>query len=273
MTANPEFKRHAALSVELTGARGNATVPEGQGGHVFVDGTLFRIKELTSVIHAKAAFAYGVNEKELEQLCATVDVAVLGFEGLRTTTIAPIAQMPRLRGLDLSWVQKLADIRPLAGMPLTVLRLDDIRHLHDLGPLAGLPKLAALSIEGGMNSTQKVETLAPLQELPALRELRLTSLQTDRDGLRPLAQCDALQELHLPNNFDTADYAFLRAKCPDLRSNALCAVQYLDHASFGKDCMVTGRRKPFLNTKTDGARIAKYEAAFDALIDGFTQGA
>jgi hypothetical protein len=35
--------------------------------------------------------------------------------------------------------------------------------------------------------------------------------------------------------------------------------------SDGKDTMITGRRKPFLNSKTDAAKISEYEVAFRQL--------
>lgn len=101
MTAEPKFTCQAALDDALTAARGHATVPEGKGGYVFVDGTLHRILDISDPIKGAGAFGYSVNETELAHLCAHVDVTALGFKGLRTTTLAPLCQMTRLTGLSL----------------------------------------------------------------------------------------------------------------------------------------------------------------------------
>ena len=269
MAVEPQFPLLAELAADSDKATGPATVPEGQGGFVFVDGTLHRIRDLTANIEGHAAFGLSVNEAELAQRCAHVDVAYLGFKGLRTTTIAPLARMKRLRGLQLWWVQKLADLSPLAELPLDALVLDDLRYCNDIAVLAQMPTLQALTISGGMNTTQVIDTLEPLTELPDLRELRLVALKLGDDSLRPLARCKALTDLWLPNTLDVSEFAYLAAMRPDIRANALSAYQVMGHKIGGKDVMVTGRRRPFLNSKTDGEKMNTYQTRFDALVDRF----
>jgi len=244
-------------------------VPEGKGGHVFVDGTLHRIKDLDAPLRGEGAFAFSVNEAELAQLCEHVDVAFLGFKGLRTTTLAPLTRMKRLRRLQLWWVQKLADLLPLAELPLEVLILDDLRYANDITPVAKIAGLKALMLSGGMSTTQVIDTLEPLTKLPKLQELRLVALKLGNDTLRPLERCMALTDLWLPNTFDVSEYAYLAAKRPDLRSNALRPYEVLEHRVNGKDVMVTGKRRPFLNSKTDSDKIAKYQVQFEALVEDF----
>ncbi len=269
MMAEPQFPLLAELAADSDKASGPATVPEGKGGFVFVDGALHRIRDITRKIEGHAAFGLSVNEAELAQLCAQVDVAYLGFKGLRTTTIAPLARIKRLRRLQLWWVQKLADLSPLAGLPLDALVLDDLRYCNDIAVLAQMPTLQALTISGGMNTTQVIETLEPLTTLPDLRELRLVALKLADDSLRPLVRCKALTDLWLPNTLDVSEYAYLAAMRPDIRANALAAYQVMGHKIGGKDVMVTGRRRPFLNSKTDGAKMATYQARFDEIVADF----
>ncbi len=268
MAVEPQFTRQARLNDALTAARGQATVPEGKGGHVFVDGTLHRILDISDLIKGSGAFAYSVNENELAHLCAHVDVTALGFNGLRTTTLAPLRQMKGLTGLGLWWVQKLSNLSPLADLCLDCLVLDDLRYANDITPLAQIKKLRALAISGGMNTTQQINTLEPLTHLRHLRELRLTAIKLGDDSLRPLAHCAALTDLSLPNTFPTEDYAYLRAKCPDLRCKDLVAYQSTGSISRSNEVMVTGRRKPFLNLKKDEKRLANYQQKFDALVAG-----
>lgn len=269
MTAEPKFTLISDLGLTLSNARGPARVPEGKGGHVFVDGQLHRILDLTTMLKGKAAFAYSVNEKELIHMCAHLDVKALGFKGLRTTTIAPLLQLARLDMLSLWWVQKLADLTPLSGMKLQSLVLDDIRYANDIRPVAAIQDLRALTIAGGMNSTQLVNSLQPLSDLPKLTELWTVAIKLGDDSLRPLVKCAALRDLNLPNTFPTEEYAYLRAKRSDIRCTALAAYQKSGFVSDGKDVMVTGRRKPFLSTKRDAERLAKYQTAFDGMVAAY----
>ncbi len=271
MAAKPDFPLLGQLAQDAENARGPARVPEGKGGHVFVDGTLHRILDLNAPVQGQGAFCFSVNEKELTHLCELVDVIYLGFKGLRTTTLAPVQNMPRLRRLNLWWVQKLSDLSPLATLPLDVLSLDDIRHANDLSPLGRMDCLKALLISGGMNSIQKIDTLAPLAAMPALRELQVMATAVTSDGLRPLANCTALQDLLLPSTFETAEYAYLRAKRPDIRCAELAAYQKLSYRLGDKDILVTGKRKPFLSSKKDGKRLQTYRQRFDQMVAEYSR--
>lgn len=272
MAAEAQFPLLLAQAEDARRACGPDSVPEGKGGYVFADRTLYRIRDLEAPVVGDAAFAYSVNEKELEQLCTHVDVTSLSFKGLRTTTIAPIGRIPRLRRLSMWWVQKLANLSPLSALPLDVLVLDDIRYANDIAPLADIASLKSLKISGGMNTTQLIDTLEPLTGLPALSELNLVALKLGDQSLRPLERCEALVDLWLPNTFETAEYAYLAAKRPDIRCEALAAYQTMHHPIGGKDIMVTGKRKPFLDSKTDAKRLATYQARFDAMVAEFRAG-
>ena len=51
--------------------------------------------------------------------------------------LAPLAELPELEEIDVRWTN-VEDLRPLARLPLKVLRLNDTR-VRDLGPLRGVP--------------------------------------------------------------------------------------------------------------------------------------
>ncbi len=272
MVAKPAFPLLEQLAQDTADACGPARVPEGKGGQVFIDGELHRILDLNTPIAAQRAFCFSVNEKELAHLCEMIDVVYLGFKGLRTTTLSPLQNLPRLRRLKLWWVQKLVDLSPLATLPLDVLTLDDIRYANDLQPLGDMPSLQSLLISGGMNGTQKIDTLAPLATMPALRELQIIATAVTEDGLRPLVDCAALRELLLPSTFETVEYAYLRAKRPDIRCAELAAYQKLSHPLGDKDILVTGKRKPFLSSKTDDKRLETYQQRFDEMVASYREG-
>lgn len=105
--------------------------------------------------------------------------------------------------------------------------------------------------------------------LPHLKDMQLTGLKIENDGLRPVARCQALRTLSVSNTFDTEDYAFLAAKMPNTTCRHFSATVRVQGGSIraGIDTMVVGRRKPFLNSREDAERIKKYEAAFAKLKD------
>jgi hypothetical protein len=70
--------------------------------------------------------------------------------------------------------------------------------------------------------------------------------------------------------FTTEQYAWLRAHLGDhVRSDALDGVIRTPGSLGQRDVMVTGKRKPFLNSSTQAARVAKYEAAYADLLATF----
>lgn len=117
-----------------------------------------------------------------------VSLEALNREDL--TDISVIAQMRRLRRLDLSGGKELRSLTPLRGLPhLEELRLLWCAALGDLSPLASLPTLRKLSI-----------TLPAERALPALPELVSLSLTTRAEGALSLSGLPALRELSVSHS-------------------------------------------------------------------------
>jgi len=265
----PSFTALDAAQEQILASQADKRPPEGKGGHVHVDGVLYRILDIADPITGDAAYVISANEKELRHLCDHLDVAMIGLYHLRTKTIAPLVKLARLRHVYMNWVQQLSDIAPLASLPLGTLWLEDATKITDISPLAQITSLQGVVISGGMNSTQRVATLEPLAALPDLSELWLAAIKVADDTIWPLAACPALKNLNLPNTFETTEYARLHARRPDIKCTSLAAYQVMERGYGGKDIMVTGKRKPFLNAKEDAARIEKYQAQWDALVADF----
>lgn len=91
---------------------------------------------------------------------------------------SPFTALPRLRRLSLARAD-LGDLRGLVGPELAVLDLS-FSAVASLGGLGGCPKLAELSLRGGVGS------LTPLGACPALGKLHLTGGRVDDfSGLPP----------------------------------------------------------------------------------------
>jgi hypothetical protein len=132
----------------------------------------------------------------------------------------PLEGAPALEHLLLSWAPRLANLSFLEELPaLRTLYLEDMKRI-DLGTLPELPNLLGLHLGGGMWSTLKVESLAPLVRLPRLRYLQLSNVRPQDGSLRPLAKLVALRKLYLPNFFSVEEFARLAAALPHTEGNA-----------------------------------------------------
>ncbi len=268
---SPRFDLLTGFRKKILESTDGVRFPEGAGGQVCLDGKATRILDIDRNVVCDHLYAFSVNEKELHHLCTWVQPKAFAVKGLRTTTLEPLKAWKDLAQLQLWWVQKLSDLNPLGDLTgLEVLILEDIKRADDLSFLTSLTGLRALAIEGGMWNKRPIKTLEPLTKLSLLEELWLQSLQIGEGGLRPIAQCSGLQNLNVSANFQTEDYAYLRAHCPDLNCKSLQAWVEAPNTFGDKDVMVMGHRKPFLNKTKDAAKIAKYEAAFAKMVEEFS---
>lgn len=147
--------------------------------------------------------------------------------------------------------------------------LSDCPKVHDLGPIAALENLEILDLSGGMWSTFKPDTLAPLADLRKLRGLSLKAIRVVGESLAPVAGLTQLQELELSNQFPTEEYARLSVALP--RVPCTHFAPYLDFGAGAgaTQVMVTGKGKPVLALPKDAARLERYVQQFRAAQDRF----
>lgn len=239
---------------------------------LIVDGTLYRIKSLSQKVSGTAAYVVGAGAREIEKLVSLLDVTYLHFYELRVVDLSPLAAIKKMRHLKINWNTKLTELKAIGQLrSLETLALVHVPKVKDLSPLAALSKLAALEYSGGIWSRNHAMSLEPLGSLPKLEELILTSLRVEEGGLRPLAQCRSLKELELSNTFDTEDYAYLSVALPKVECKyfAPWVRVNLSDGTNVRDTMVIGKRKPFLNSKIDAAKIAAYEEEFKHVQERF----
>jgi len=229
---------------------------------LIVDGTLHRIKSLSQSISGHAAYVAGIGDRDLASLAAFLDVKYLHFYELRAANFSPLSAISHLRNLKIHWNTKVIALHAIGQLrDLESLVLVDVPKAKDLSPLEAMPELAALEFSGGIWNPNHAILLAPIASLPKLEELVLTNLRVESGGLRPLARCRSLKTLTLSNQFDTEDYAYLSVALPPVKCESFAPWVRVNHSD-GKDTMITGRRKPFLNSKTDAIKISEYEEKF-----------
>jgi Leucine-rich repeat (LRR) protein len=100
-----------------------------------------------------------------DSLAAATQLGTLTLRGTSITDLSPLAAMPELRMLDLSWSEDLRNLAPLEDlMGLRSLTLIGCNGITSVDPLAELQELRSLDLElcSGVNN------LEPLASLPRL---------------------------------------------------------------------------------------------------------
>ncbi len=237
---------------------------------VFLDGREVDLAHERGLLSGRVASIIDANAKTFAPLVERLDVEKLGLFDVRTGDIGVLARLTRLTHLSIVATTKVSDISVLRDLPgIRVLSIEDCPKIADLAPLTSLGGLLAFNFSGGMWNANRAATLAPVGHLQNLEELRLLNLRVQDGGLRPVAGCSALKHLSLSNQFETADYAYLSVHLSDTECEMFAADTPLTKPIGGKDVMVTGRRKPFLNAEADAARLARYRAEFHRLQEEF----
>jgi hypothetical protein len=196
----------------------------------------------------------------------------LFIKGMTATDLSPLAGAQQLEELKIHWASKFTDASPISKLKnLQTLTINDSKRWHDLGQLSG-SNVVHLDVSGGMGKGTSYETLEPLSTLRRLESLVLTNFKVDMGGLKPLALCKTLKELVLDCRFPTEEYAYLSVHLAEVKCDAFEPFIKIDgNIIGGKNVMVVGFRKPFLNSKKDAAKLQKYISEFRQIQDRFSK--
>jgi hypothetical protein len=237
---------------------------------LIADGVLHRIGDLKAIVAADRAYVVGVNQKSFDHLMRFLRATTVHFYEMRVADLAAIAQLGDVQALAISWNTKVVSLDPLAALPnVSILSFDDTPKVRDLAPIARLTRLRALQFSGGIWNKNTADSLEPLAALDELEELSLLNLRVLDGGLRPLGRLPSLRRLDVSNQFDTADYAYLSVALRQTDCDHFAPYIPLGAGFGGKDVMVVGAGKPFLDSTADAARLRRYVEAFETLQAGF----
>jgi hypothetical protein len=236
------------------------------GPVIIGDGRPYRLAELTTELRVDRARVVGLRPAHMDRLATLLRTRVLALYDAQIEDLSFLQRLDGLEWLGLTWNTKLTSLEPLAAHKgLTRLSISDTPKVRDLEPLGALTTLVALNYSGGMWNKVTAETLEPIARLPALEELVLTNIKVLEGGLRPVGRLRRLRALELSNEFDTADYAYLSVALPDTKCRHFAPFVPIEIDGLKADAMVVGRRKPFLDSKRDADRLARYVAEFQRL--------
>jgi len=152
-------------------------------------------------------------------------------KGLRYFTVWQSNALVRLDGIE-------------AAAEVEALALNDNGRLESLAPLAALPKLAELTLSGGIWSKQETERLDALAQLKALRRLQLRGLDGRGLDLAPVARLQHLEALDLwARDFPMEEVAKVAAGHPAYLKQLLDLPDYPRRDEFGRCAKCDATRK------------------------------
>ena len=138
-----------------------------------------------------------VKQDRLEEICEMSSLEELSLEWpTLATSLDCLKRLPNLRKLRIDSPRKITDFTPVARLPhLTHLDIENAKHLADLRWIRPLKdRLIKLNLDGSINTTQKLESLDPLDGF-AFKELWLTNVSVADKDLSPLITCRNLKLL------------------------------------------------------------------------------
>lgn len=241
------------------------------GGEV----TAADLEQLHAVPHATAVAVSGLDQATFEHFVSDHGHRyreIRLWKCPRITDLTPLEDLPGLEVLDVYWNQRATRLWDLSKTGrLRALGLCDVRRVHDLSALADGTALTEMHLGDAINDVSTYATLEPLAVLDGLQRLWLVPKAITDGRIQPLAGLTGLLALRCSMRlFTTEQYAWLRAHLGDhVRSDALDGVVRMPRPLGEHDVMVAGKRKPFLNSAVQAARVAKYEADYALLVERF----
>ena len=252
-------------------------LPEIGGGRL----DLSQMELIEQRPRATALRVSGLDQRSFEFLIdryAAQFAAIEFWKCPRVQDFSPLEGLSGLRLVSVYWNQRatrLWDLGRTSG--LTGLHFDDFTRLHDLEDLALGESLVELEFGDAVWDKSVFETLEPLSELRGLRALKLSAKKIEDGRVAPLGALKSLQSLSFSaKQFTTRQVAWLRARLPaSLESEALEPLRTFSPSKAlqrnGKalDVLLVGKRKPFLNSVQDAARIRQHLEDFNQMVADF----
>jgi hypothetical protein len=221
---------------------------------------LERLKELTSI---EKLWLFSVNQDEFDLILQSVRPKTLYVYEMRVEDLSSLELLSGTETIYLCWNTKATKLWDITkNINLKSLSFEDFKRLNSLDSLQQCQTLEELHLSGGIWNTLNIDTLEPLKQLNNLKYLGLANIRVKDESLEPLSHLPNLQELEISNQFTTEEYARLSVALPDTKCDYFEPYVKLNDSIGGKDIMVIGKRKPFLNSSIDTKKLQKYEDVF-----------
>src|SRR5687768_9573516 len=258
-----------------------ADVPTGAAFLRVITKTVRDLERLTDFHALETLEIYDVGDRELEIVSRLPSIRLLSISVIRSKSLDALATLSRLEHLKCDDSGTLTNLAALSGLDrLRTLGLMHLRKMKYLEEASRLIQLRGLTVSGSMWSHARVPTLAPLAKLRNLRSLHLTGVRVEDGSLSTLTTMKNLRDLTLANWFSTEEFAKLAAALPDLNAPGYQSMWWIPprpaHQSDWDACdrckaftrgMTIGKPAKKLCPRCDEAKIAKFAARWDALVE------
>ncbi|MBJ8009904.1 MULTISPECIES: internalin [Bacillus cereus group] len=225
--------------------------------------------ELLSKLKIKELWVFAVNQKQFDKIMMHVNPELLYIYEMRVENLSILQMMSNLRALYLCWNTKNTNLWNFSyNKNLSYLLIEDFSKLEDLTPIKDGQNLEGLYLGGGIVKALNVKTLKPIGELLQLSDLTLMNIKVKDRSLEPLMNLKRLKKLNLSNQFPMEEYAKLSVVLQNTECEFFKPYVRMESTE-GKDIMMIGRKRPFLNSKTDIEKIRKYEQEFKNIQEEF----
>lgn len=228
---------------------------------------------------ASALRVSGLDQKTFESLLTRYGAqfsAIHFWKCPRIEDLSPLEDLANLRLVSFYWNQRATRLWDLTRTPkLAGLHFDDFTRLHDLSDLTRGTTLVELEFGDAVWDKSVFDRLEPLASLGGLQALKLSAKRINDGRVEPLGALRQLESLSFPSNqFTTRQVAWLRARLPEsLQAEALEPLRRFSPPLPGEgktlDVLLVGKRKPFLNSVQDAARIRKHIDEFRRMVAEF----
>jgi hypothetical protein len=150
------------------------------------------------------------------------------------------------------------------------LSIEDFTRLHSLDGVQSAPKLKHLHFGDKVWRTSILTDLTPLVDTK-LVSFTFRGKKIVKNDIDIYTKMPTLKFLSCPYNFYTTEQlAQIVAFRPDISGNALVPYIKLEQKlPDGKDVLICGKGKPFLNSKKDAAKIEAYVNQFNELVENY----
>ncbi|WP_240633181.1 leucine-rich repeat domain-containing protein [Paenibacillus montanisoli] len=213
-----------------------------------------------------------MNQKEFTTILDVINPKMVHFHEMKVEDLTPLEALDHVEVLSLEWNTKAKTLWDLAkNTALTSLSIKDFSKLENICGLKNNSNLEIMDLSGGIWNTLKLATLSPLKNHYNLKYLGLSNIKVQDESLEPVSYLKGLQELEISNQFPTEEYARLSVCLPNTNSISFRPYTRLNSPIEDKDVLVTGKRKPFLNSQNDVEKLRKYEVEFRKLQEKFRE--
>lgn len=225
-----------------------------------------RLKELS----IENLWLMGANDNELRKILPLVKVKYLNLYQVLAKDLTILETLNNIETIVLNWNTKTTYLWDISkNTNLKTLEITDFSNLEEIDQLSLAHQINNLTFGGGFNKPLKIKTIQPLSRLTNLKYLCLTNLKIEDDSLKPIGELKQLETLEISNQFETKEYAWLATRLPKTTCKMFQAINSCKIVDAKNklvwDTMVTGRKKSFLLSTKDKAKIEKHIKDFEKL--------